>query len=934
MEPFTCTLDQVDAGSLGLVGGKGANLGELVSAGIPVPGAFCVTTAAYRRFIDDSSLLGPIIAILDVIDYDDPTGIEANAETIRALLLAAPIPADVEHAITDALAALVSQRAVEPSVSVRSSATAEDLPGTSFAGQQDTYLHICGTAAVVQAVRRCWASLWTGRAVAYRHVQGFAHESVLLAVVVQEMFPSEVSGVLFTANPVTSNPFELFLNASWGLGEAVVSGHVNPDQFIVDRRSLDVVDRQINDKLVMTVADPTGQGSATVPVPDDRRSIPSLSDESVRELCMIGQRIEQHYGFPQDIEWGYADGRFAILQSREITGTDLDFGHELETWKSPAALATMYDERHVWSRAYSDEVQTGPSTPSFYTYLQLGMSNLKAAALRMTGTTEFEGLGPDRFHDFPYFRWHGARAYYNLTFERERIRRFVPPFARDEAALWPFPDDQRTEIAGMPFDWQALLSMLWTLHTQQHDISLLGTTRVVYENLARWTDEEDMFWRSFELDDASVAEIFAAQIRSRAGSRFGENVVLPFTIYLFVLPAALQTLCAQWLGDDDGSVYNRLVGGLQTKTGEENIAVWKLSRSIRASARLSRLVATDGDDEVLAALDLDEDGLRFRAELDTFLVRFGHRGGAERDAYYPRWRHRPALVIQAIRPMLALEDHESPEHHEARLRERMLATRAECTQQLMAGAMGALQAPFFDWFVALVQDYCYYRDFERFYNDKTMSRSRDLYEAIARRFVANGLLTEADDVFFLGRQEMLAVDAGELTARQIAMRVRSRRRIYKKYSYREPPKYIRGWTTFDDDQLAADGTLRGIGASTGVVTGRARVCRQLSEISKVQRGDILVTVATDPGWTTVFSIIGGVVVETGGVVAHAVMISREYGLPCVANLGRACDSIPDGATITIDGSSGRVLIHPEPERVPDGSAVQPHAAVASEAPTR
>jgi pyruvate,water dikinase len=211
-----------------------------------------------------------------------------------------------------------------------------------------------------------------------------------------------------------------------------------------------------------------------------------------------------------------------------------------------------------------------------------------------------------------------------------------------------------------------------------------------------------------------------------------------------------------------------------------------------------------------------------------------------------------------------------------------------------------------------VQDYFYYRDFERFYNDKTMSRSRDLYAHIAQRFLAKGFLENEEDIFFLGRQEMLLADLSELTASQIAIRVRSRRRTFEKFSDREPPKYIRGWNFFDDDAVDADGALVGIAASSGRVTGRARVCRKLSEIAKVKRGDILITVATDPGWTTVFSIIGGLVVETGGVVAHAVMISREYGLPCVSNLGRACDLIPDGALITVDGSTGHVVILEDP----------------------
>lgn len=902
------TLDDVGGDDLALVGGKGANLGELVAAGIPVPDAFCVTTAAYRRHLDENGLLCAISALLDAIDHESTESVERTSESIRATIVAAPTPPDIERQVAAAYATMSARTRGDLAVSVRSSATAEDLPGTSFAGQQDTYLHIRGAASVVDAVKRCWASLWTGRAIAYRQSQGFAHESVLLAVVVQEMFPSEVSGVLFTANPVTSNPFEFFLNSSWGLGEAVVSGQVNPDQLIIAKPSLEIIDRQVADKKVMTVPEPSGQGSTTVDVPEDKRLVQSLPDEQIKDLCEIAQRIEDHYGFPQDIEWGWADGRFAILQAREITGANLDFGHELETWKSDKALATMYDERWVWSRAYSDEAQTGPTTPSFYTYLQLGMTNLKAKALEMTWTTDCLGYSAGEFGDIPYFRWYGARAYYNTAFERERLRRFIPPFARDEATLWPFPQDERSEIRDMPFAWSEFTSLLWRLHTETPDVSLLGTTKVMYEGLERWTDAEDTYWEAFDLENASVAEIFAGQIASRTGSRFGENVILPFTIYLFMLPQSLVALCRSWL-DDDGTIANRLVAGLQTKTSEENIEVWHLSRTIRASARLRDLVQGGPGEQFLDSLSADEDGRQFRMELDAFLAGHGHRGGAERDAYHPRWRDDPTLLINVIRPMVERDDDESPAHHEARMRELMQETKAEAIARLSAGDLGELKAAFFSWFVDLVQDYVYYRDFERFYNDKTMSRSRDLYKAIARRFIDSGLLSDEDDIFFLGRQEMLAADAGELTARQIAIRVRARRRVYDKYSRQEPPKYIQGWRTFDDVHIADGDGLQGIGASVGVVTGRARVCRDLSEIATIQRGDILVTVATDPGWTTVFSLIAGVVVETGGVVAHAVMISREYGLPCVANLARACDLIPDGALITVDGGSGRVVIH-------------------------
>ncbi|MGI9621973.1 MAG: PEP/pyruvate-binding domain-containing protein, partial [Acidimicrobiales bacterium] len=771
MSTYVRAIDHVGAPDLAAVGGKAANLGELLSLKLPVPAAFCITTDAYRAFIEGSDLAERIGTALQGIDYNDPAGIEHVASQIRASITETPSPLEVVSDVRLAYEELEASHGKDVAVSVRSSATAEDLPGMSFAGQQDTYLHLSGAEEVLDATKRCWASLWTDRAIAYRHTQGFDHQNVYLAVVVQEMFPSEVSGVMFTANPVTSNPREFFVNSSWGLGEAVVSGQVNPDQLIVAKASMEIVDRQINDKLVMTSPDPSGQGSVNVAVPDSLQHASSLSDDAARELCALGQIIEDHYGFPQDIEWGLANDRFAILQSREITGANLDYSEGLESFKTPAALASMYDERWLWSRAYSDEVQTGPSTPSFYTYLQGGMTQLKAGAIRLTGCDEFLGYTREDFLEFPSFRWYGARAYYNLAFERERIRRWIPPFARDDAALWPFPDTERDEIRDMPFDWEAFFDLLRELEQTKPEVSLTGCTQVVYDNLERWTDAEDEFWAPFDLETMTVAEIFQAQLDSRGESRFGENVTLPFTIYLFLLPQALQTACAAWLDDEDGRLYNRLVGGLQTKTSEENQAVWSLAQSIKASPDLVALMESTPDADVLAGLRGSRAGLAFCQELDDFIDVYGHRGGSERDAYHPRWRDDPRRIFEAVRLMLGLDDDQSPAGHERRQRDLMLETKAWCVEQLrgeppdspsledmgwliamfqLTGRTPVDRAEVFSWFVELAQDYFYYRDYERFYNDKTMSRSRRLYEAIARRFMAAGLLKDADDIFFLG----------------------------------------------------------------------------------------------------------------------------------------------------------------------------------------
>ena len=928
MSTYTRTLSEVNAASLGLVGGKGANLGELVAAGAPVPPGFCVTTDAYRSFMERHELPQRIKDLLADIDYSDPAGIEGSASQIRALIVDGDVPEDIAADIASGYRALEAQLGEGVEVSVRSSATAEDLPGTSFAGQQDTYLCISGLDAVTEAVRRCWASLWTDRAIAYRHTHGFDHDAVLLAVVVQEMFPSEVSGVLFTANPVTSNPFQLFLNASWGLGEAVVSGHVNPDQLIVDKETLAVVDRQINDKQQMTVRSESGQGSDLVPVPDEQRERPSLSDEQATRLCTVAKEIEQHYGFYQDIEWGIAGDRVAILQAREITGANLDFGHELETWKTPRALAEMYDERWVWSRAYSDEFQTGPTTPSFYTYTEYGMSVLKMLTLVLTGTQTTLGYQPHELMDIPYYRWYGARAYFNLAFERERIRFFTPPFARTEAMLLPFPQEEREELRNLPFDWDRFFGMLQMLEDTNPEVSLTGTTKVMYDGMERWVADDEAFWAAYDLEAATVAEILQEQMTLRGDSKFFPNVVLPFVVYLYIMSPALEALCRAWF-DDDGTIYTGLIGGIQSKTTEENAALWDLSRSIVRTPALLDLFRSTTDDNLLEAFSSTDAGIAFRAELDTFIEAYGHRGGAERDAFHRRWRDAPENVFQSLRLMMELGEEQSPAVHAQRLDVKMRETKARCLEQLrneldelgdfewlarfyaLTGRPRASRADMFEWFVEHVQDWYYYRDFERFHNDKNMARNRYHLEAIGRKFVASEIVLHVEDTFFLGKEELLAAAVGELTPAQVQTRVRVRRKVYEKYSRQEPPKYLRGWEPFDDDMVDGEGALVGIGASTGVVTGRARVCRDLSEIGKVRTGDILVTVATDPGWTTVFSIVSGVVVETGGVVAHAVMISREYGLPCVSNLSKACDSIPDGALITVNGSTGRVVIHEE-----------------------
>ena len=291
-----------------IVGGKGANLGELTSAGAPVPPGFCVIADAYARFIKENGLNTSISDLLAGIDFENTAELQAKTETIRSLIQNAPVPAYMHDQICGAYEKLAQTVGVkDPRVAVRSSATAEDLPDASFAGQQDTYLHVIGAESVVDYVRQCWASLWTARATYYRQKQNYDHFSVSLCAVVQKMVDSEKAGVMFTANPVTSERGQIMINASWGLGEAVVSGSVSPDEYILEKESLTELDVVVADKKIMIVDKDKSSGTVTVNVADylgpSAVGARCMSAEEVRRLAEAGKAIEKLYGAPMDIEW-------------------------------------------------------------------------------------------------------------------------------------------------------------------------------------------------------------------------------------------------------------------------------------------------------------------------------------------------------------------------------------------------------------------------------------------------------------------------------------------------------------------------------------------------------------------------------------------------------------------------------------------------------
>ncbi|MDD1673020.1 MAG: phosphoenolpyruvate synthase, partial [Methanomicrobiales archaeon] len=311
--PNILTLEEITKDDIPLVGGKGASLGEMTTIGLPVPPAFVVTAQAYRKFLVESSIEEELFGKLEGIDIEKTDVLEKASATAKELILKTPMPNYLKTEIKKAYQAMGKNVVV----AVRSSATAEDLPGASFAGQQETFLNIVGFDDLLEAVQKCWASLFTPRAIYYRSRQGFQDRQVNIAVVVQQMIPAEKAGVMFTSHPVTGEP-ETIVEGSWGLGEAIVSGTVSPDKYVYNRRKGKVVDRVIGTKKIAIVPDGK-KGTKEVELSREKQEGQALSEDEVRNLAEFGKIAEEHYGSPQDVEWAIVKDQIYILQSRPIT---------------------------------------------------------------------------------------------------------------------------------------------------------------------------------------------------------------------------------------------------------------------------------------------------------------------------------------------------------------------------------------------------------------------------------------------------------------------------------------------------------------------------------------------------------------------------------------------------------------------------------------
>ena len=889
---FVLALPDIDPARASEAGGKATNLARMIRAGWPVPPGFCITTAAFRRFVAGVEGGDSLYAGMENLESVAVEQAQVAAARVRERLAALPVPGEVEAEVVSAWQSHGAERAY----AVRSSATAEDLPNASFAGQQDTFLNVRGRAAILDAVRCCWISLFTDRAVLYRMKNRISHRSVAMAVVVQEMVRAEAAGVLFTADPVTGDTGRIVIEGTYGLGEALVSGKVNPDRWALEKDTLRVSERQANRKTVEIVLDEAG-GVRERSILAARQNELCLSEAMVRRLGELACKAERLFGGPQDMEWAIGDGRIWLLQSRPIT-----------TLHQPAE-----EDRTVWSNLAVGEVMPDVATPMTWSVLELVLKGFINPTVRR--------LGMD-LEKKPWLGLIAGRVYLNMTTVAE-IFRSLPFLANVELdeALGGHQGRMGIAIPANPTSGQRSLNirrrvrllglMVWFLvhSTNRSGAAFIAELRRRLDELAcadvsSMPDEElarfipGLFSRAYRgADDAP----FEAAALGCAGGGFGCVMVL-------------FRLSRKWLGDADGSLANRLISGAGgMDSAESALDLWRLAAWARQHSLVTQVLQEPGSFAAAdKRLEATPAGQEFLGRWRGFMARHGHHSRGEVDVHNPRWSETPDYVLDMVRSYLRVSETADPLKLQAgRLRQR---------QQLMADCQRRLRHPLkrwaFNFLLRKGQRGLAVRENGKSECVRMLGLMRRALLEAGRRLAERGILREGDDVFFLNLTELGPVLAGRVEF-DVPVTIAERKAEFARNLSLTPPPVIVG--RFDPDRsipIAIDETaklLKGLAVSPGVVTGRARVILRADAEARVLPGEILVAPFTDPGWTPYFLPAAAIVVDLGGQLTHGSVVAREYGIPAVVNVGSATRIIRTGQVIQVDGNRGVVTILSEGE---------------------
>ncbi|TAH83242.1 phosphoenolpyruvate synthase [Bacillus subtilis] len=865
MSSLVLGLHEIEKTQLSLVGGKGLHLGELSKIqGIQVPEGFCVTTVGYQKAIEQNETLQVLLDQLAMLKVEDRDQIGNISRKIRQIIMEVDIPSEVVKAVAHYL----SQFGEEHAYAVRSSATAEDLPHASFAGQQDTYLNIIGVDAILQHISKCWASLFTDRAVIYRMQNGFDHSQVYLSVIVQRMVFPQASGILFTADPITSNREVLSIDAGFGLGEALVSGLVSADCYKVQDGQ--IIDKRIATKKMAIYGRKEG-GTETQQIDSDQQKAQTLTDEQILQLARIGRQIEAHFGQPQDIEWCLARDTFYIVQSRPIT----------TLFPIPEASD---QENHVYISVGHQQMMTDPIKPLGLSFFLL----TTAAPMRKAGGRLFVDVthhlaSPDSREVFLKGMGQHDQLLKDALMTIIKRRDFIKSIPNDKTA--PNPSRGNADMPAQVENDPTIVSDL--IKSSQTSIEELK------QNI-QTKSGSDLF--RFILEDIQELKKILFNPESSVVIRTAMNASL-----------WINEKMNKWLGEKNAAdTLSQSVP--HNITSEMGLALLDVADVIRPYPEVIDYLQHVKDDNFLDELAKFDGGSKTRDAIYDYLSKYGMRCTGEIDITRTRWSEKPTTLVPMI--LNNIKNFEPNVGHRKfeQGRQEALKKEQELLDRLKQLPDGEQKAKETKRMIDIIRNFSGFREYPKYgmvnryfvYKQALLKEAEQLIEA--------GVIHEKEDIYYLTFEELHEVVRTHKLDYQI---ISTRKDEYTLYEKLSPPRVI----TSDGEIVTGEykrenlpaGAIVGLPVSSGVIEGRARVILNMED-ADLEDGDILVTSFTDPSWTPLFVSIKGLVTEVGGLMTHGAVIAREYGLPAVVGVENAAKLIKDGQRIRVHGTEGYIEI--------------------------
>ncbi|MBC2240648.1 phosphoenolpyruvate synthase [Listeria booriae] len=862
MNNYVLEFEKIDQTNKALVGGKGANLGECAKiSGVQVPTGFCLTTEAYQKAISENEALQALLHQLSAQKITNQDQISKISQSIRVLIEEIEISQEIEAEISDHLAKIGSEQAY----AIRSSATAEDLPTASFAGQHDTYLNIIGKTEILKHIKKCWASLFTDRAIIYRIQNNFEHTDVQLSVVIQQMVFPSASGILFTADPITGNRKTLSIDASFGLGEALVSGLVSADVYKVQGNT--IIEKNIATKKIAIYSIKTG-GTEIKSLPADQQTNQTITDRQILQLEQLGRSIEAYFGKPQDIEWCLADDQFYIVQSRPIT-TLFPVPKEADT------------ENHVYLSVGHQQMMTDPIKPLGLAFYLL----ITPAPMRIAGGRLFVDITP------------------NLVAPASR-EILINGIGQSDPLM---KDAIETIVAREGFIETNTTEEARPIPTPSADKPIENIPEIATSLIAN--------------NEASLAKL-KQTIQTKSGSTVFDLILedIPefkrvlfnadnLRVLLSAMNAAtwLNEKMQEWLGEIN--VADTLSQSVDNNiTAEMGLELLDVADAIRPYPEVITFLQNTKDPNFLEKLGDLQGGEAARDAITTYLDKYGMRCAGEIDISRTRWSEDPTILVPMILSNIKNFQPNASHQKFEQARKEALQKEQDLLARLKNLPDGEQKAAKTKEVITVLRNLTGYREYPKYgmINRYFVYKQALLKEAA--QLVQAEIIKEPEDIFYLNFEELHEVVRTEQLDYTI---ITTRKADYNQFDKLTPPRVLTSdgeiiTGKYKRENLPSDAII-GLPVSSGTIEGRARVILNMAD-ANLEEGDILITPFTDPSWTPLFVSIKGLVTEVGGLMTHGAVIAREYGLPAVIGVENATTRIQDGDHIRVNGTEGYIEI--------------------------